>query len=113
MKSKYCQKKGCNYLAFHAQVPVCQAMETRTKDHLKVLGRALWKLEECPKKIFEPKPEKLLISKVKRDSQGLTYTYIPAKIRDIFDMQTSDEFKITTNGKQILLTPLKEVTLSA
>lgn len=58
MKAKYCQKKGCCYLTYHGTVGVCQALTTRDKDHLKVLGVALWKLESCPNAIYEPKPAK-------------------------------------------------------
>lgn len=82
MKAKYCQKKGCIYLAFHSQVAVCQAVETRTKDHLKVLGRALWKLEECPNKIYEPKQTRVPTKRISVKTCGscdlLTVVFHPA-----------------------------------
>lgn len=70
MKASHCRKIGCRYLAIHGQVSVCQALETKTRDHLKVLGRALWMLDECPNAIYEPKKSRVPTKRISVKSCG-------------------------------------------
>lgn len=82
MKAKFCQKKGCHYLAFHGTVAVCQWISTRTNEHLLVQGRALWKLQECPNAIYEPKKARVPTKRISVKSCGscdlLTAVFHPA-----------------------------------
>lgn len=48
MRPTKCEKKSCRALQFHGTIAVCLAVTTRTRDHLLVPGRALWKMEACP-----------------------------------------------------------------
>jgi AbrB family looped-hinge helix DNA binding protein len=45
--------------------------------------------------------------RVNRDKQNRVYIYLPAFLRDKFDLQNGDIVEIDTDGTHIILTPRK------
>jgi AbrB family looped-hinge helix DNA binding protein len=45
--------------------------------------------------------------RVTRDTKGRTSVYIPSFIRDQYGIQNGDVMDVDTNGKEIIMTPLK------
>ena len=46
--------------------------------------------------------------RVNRDKSNRVYNYYPSFLRDMFDFQNGDVVDVTTNGTQIIITPLKK-----
>lgn len=46
--------------------------------------------------------------RVNRDKKNRVYIYLPAFLRDKFDLQNGDKVDIDTDGENIIITPKKK-----